>query len=108
MTALGVTIDWRMNASSLPFRTLPRSGPVVPVAPASASVWHDAHGGWADWVKTVLPPAVPPAGPPPPPPGLAGADRVFIACVNFAGGTTCTVWRIVAWPRPHSSAHTTW
>ena len=41
--ALGSTIDCLMKAASLPLRTLSRSGPDLPVAPASASVWQPAQ-----------------------------------------------------------------
>src|SRR4029079_15198979 len=37
--ALGLTIEVRMNAGVLPLSTLSRSGPTLPVAPASESVW---------------------------------------------------------------------
>src|SRR4051812_37033089 len=100
-----------MNASSLPARALPRSGPTVPFAPASASVWQPAQPLAAS-LKTALPSSgVPPPPPPPPPPAAgvavaAGLFRPASQASYFSLDSTTALARIVACPIPHSSAQT--
>src|ERR1700748_3617532 len=67
MKALGSTIEVRMTAGLLPLSVLSRSGPILPVAPASWSVWQ-AEQLVVDDVKIALPLVVTPPPPPPPPP----------------------------------------
>src|SRR3954471_6826099 len=110
--APGSTIDCLMKASSRDARTLSRLGPTVPEAPASLRVWHDEQPLEA---KTCLPAAVaallpppPPLAPPPPPCAPAPAlDCLVSHALKSLTGSTCAVWRMNAWPRPHSSAQTT-
>src|SRR3954463_14021934 len=97
-----------MNASSLPLSTAPRSGPIVPLAPASASVWQDAQLA-SEEVKTALPAAAVAGAPPPPPPppgDCAGCPSAFSHAANFSGVSTVAVERMTACPRPQSSAQT--
>src|ERR1700716_1944372 len=97
-----------MNAGVLPLRNLFRSGPVVPVVPASASVWQAPQPPAP--VNVCLPSAAGSAVVAPPPPVEVWAPPPFCAfsqVENSAGVTTLTVERIVEWPRPQSSAHTT-
>src|SRR4051794_9154852 len=104
MKAFGSTIDCLMKAASLPLRTLSRSGPTVPLAPASASVWHALQPFEA---KSVLPSCVALLPPPPAADGVAtGLLRLPSQAVNLASGSTTADARIVAWPMPHSSAQT--
>ena len=71
-SASGSVIDCLMNASSLPFRTWSRSGPVPPWVPASASVWQPPHAvapvSCLPFVKSALASGAAPCWPPPPPP----------------------------------------
>ena len=76
ISASGSTIDSWMKAASFPVSTWSRSGPTVPLAFASASVWQLAHGGWAVVVKIALPAAGSPVGPPPAPLVSVGAVSV--------------------------------
>jgi hypothetical protein len=46
-----------MNSASFPSSAWSRSGPTVPLAFASASVWQLPHGGWAVASKISLPAA---------------------------------------------------
>src|SRR3954451_11664316 len=106
--APGSTIDCLMKAASRDARTLSRSGPTVPEAPASLSVWHDeqpleAKTCWPAAVAALVPP--PPAAPPPT--AAPARDCLAIQTANSRWGSTCAVWRMKACPRPHSSAQTT-
>src|SRR5947208_2658985 len=109
MYALGLTIEVRMNAWLLPLSTLSRSGPIVPVAPASLSVWQDEQLV-VDDVKIVLPLVV---TPPPPDDGwppavlLAPVPTPLMNLSNAGLDSTIASARMTAWPRPHSSAQTT-
>src|SRR3954468_17516 len=58
-----------MNAGSLPLSTWSRSGPTLPAAPASDSVWQPEQPVEPE-VKIALPSAVPP------PPACGGALRL--------------------------------
>src|SRR5919198_6423512 len=102
MKAFGSTIDCLMNAGSLPLSTLSRSGPVVPVAPASASVWQPLQ---PLEVNSCLPLGAG-AAPPPAGTGLPPLLSLFSQAVKACGETTCALARIVEWPSPHSSAQT--
>src|SRR3954447_23308002 len=111
MKALGFTIEVRVNAGALPLSTLSRSGPIVPVAPASEGVWQDVQPVVPD-VKIALPSlAAPP--PPPPPPDCCPPAVLFaplrsppMNLLNAARLSTVAIPRITAWPSPHSSAQT--
>src|SRR5207247_11429629 len=97
-----------MNDFGLPFSTLSRFGPVVPVAPASASVWQALLPPGP--VKTCFPAAVLVAAAPlglAPPPAAAGPLIFLSQALNWLWVTTLAKLRIVEWPMPHSSAHTT-
>jgi hypothetical protein len=104
MKAPGSSIDWRMNALSLPLRTLSRSGPVVPLVPASASVWQPPQPALV--VKICLASGFAVC---PPPPAVAPPGWLcFLSHASKSARlTTCAVWRMTEWPRPHSSAQTT-
>ena len=109
MSAAGSTIARSMYARSLPSSESSRLGPIGELLPASASVWQEAHDGWA-LVKMSLPSA---AGASPGAPcwsassGLSPRAYCAIQVSNSAAGTTRADWRITEWPSPHSSAHTT-
>src|SRR6476620_8168473 len=98
--APGSSMDCWMNLASLPLRNLFRFGPMVPVAPASASVWQEEQAGLAVLVKIVLPSGAAP-------PAAAWARLAASHLSNAAGETTWALWRMTACPSPHSSAHTT-
>src|SRR6201986_3016200 len=110
MKALGSTIEVRMNAGLLPLSVLSRSGPILPVAPASWSVWQ-AEQLVVDEVKMALPLVVTPPPPPPPSPDwppevlLAPVRRLVRYLLNDARVSTTASARITACPRPQSSAH---
>src|ERR1700759_181720 len=109
MNAFGSTIEVRMNAVLLPLSVLSRSGPIVPVAPASLSVWQAEQLVVAD-VKIALPLVVtppPPAGGWAPAPVLAPVRRLVRNLSKAARVSTTAFARMTACPRPHSSAHTT-
>src|SRR3954452_17509818 len=98
-----------MKDLGLPFSTLSRFGPVVPLALASARVWQALQPPAP--VNTCFPAAglvaaAPPALAPPPP--AVAAPLIFLNQVlNWPWVTTLAKLRIVEWPAPHSSAHTT-
>src|SRR3954454_16347931 len=97
--ASGLTIDVLMKAGSLPLRTLSRSGPTVPFAFASASVWHAAQ---PEDVKSALASGAAWAGAA----GLGPAESFCSHAAYARWLMTCAVPRIVECPSPHSSAHT--
>src|SRR3954454_21110301 len=102
MNALGLTIEVRMNAASLPLRTLSRSGPTCAVEPASLRVWQPLQ---PLSVKSFLPAAATCAGLAPA--GAAGLGLRVRNRLEFFAVTTWTEERMVPCPNPHSSAQTT-
>src|SRR5689334_8095103 len=98
ISALGSSIDVLMKASSLSARTLSRFGPTVAFEPASASVWQPLQPLDVNSALPLLPP--PPAG------GAGGLAASWSQLVNSASDVTTAFARMVAWPRPHSSAQT--
>ena len=95
-------MHWRMNAAVLPLRPTSRSGPIVPVARASASEWQPLHPDVP--VNSARPAATRPRDPADD--GSSGPARRFTHAANAAGVTTLTELRMKAWPMPHSSAQT--
>src|SRR3954452_2571698 len=85
--APGSSIDCWTNLASLPFRVLSRLGPIVPLAPASASVWQEPQAGEAVLAKSAFgargapppPPGAPPGRPAPPRRGAAAGRRAAAA-----------------------------
>src|SRR3954451_4241520 len=82
--ALGSTIDVLMKAGFLPFRNLSRSGPTVPLAPASLSVWQAAQPLAANTCLPAATLAAPP-GPPPPAGGPPPARRAGAGARGLLG-----------------------
>src|SRR5664279_658600 len=90
------------SASGLPavfayVGSLPRSGPVVAVAPAAANVWQAPH--WL-FLKTAAP-ATPALG------DVTAVDWLWSHLSNAAGLITIACVRITEWPRPQSSVQIT-
>src|SRR4051794_33182253 len=118
ISASGFSIDSLMNAASLPLRTWSRLGPVVPLVPASDSVWHAPQGVAPvlslPFVNSALASgAGPGASPPPPPPAPAAAPPLLPARLAPQAGKVRLRHTVPGLPNkgvpePHSSAQTIW